>query len=260
MTPSRISMVIAAGALVLVGLLAAALFSPSEKDDPPADTTAKDPEIEILSPAARQVQDYPVLPPPPAATPPAPARTENPAPAPVERPAPKPSDKPAPRVIDYTIKPRDMISKLAARNGVTTADIYALNPGLNDATASKIRAGTVIKLPTGPGATEETAAPFAAPGTVKTESKYFARREITAKAGDTAASLAVENYGGSLAPIAEIVRANSHMPKGFRCTGGEQLILPAWGAAPADTRVENTGRVEPAGPTASRDSIIPPRR
>jgi LysM repeat protein len=250
MTRSRISMIVAAGALVLVGLLAFALFSPDKGDAAP-EATSKEKAIDKMpvpkaDTAPRQVG--PIVtnnstPVPPASPPPA---------APVMERKTEPV-KTAPSVIDYTIKPGDMISKLAARNGVTTADIYALNPGLNDSTAAKIRAGTVIKLPTGPGAKAEEPRHVEAPKAPE----GIAARVVRARAGQDAASLAREYYG-SLAPVADIARANADtLGLGFRCKGGEEIILPAWGAG-ANSRIEHTGG-EAAKPVASRDSLIPKR-
>lgn len=253
MTRSRISMIVAAGALVLVGLLAFALFSPDKGAATP-DATSKEKAIDKMPPPKADTAPKPVGPivtnnstPVPSAgapssTPPAPPVEKKPEPV-----------KAAPSVIDYTIKPGDMISKLAARNGVTTADIYALNPGLNDSTAARIRAGTVIKLPTGPGARVEEPRHVEAPKAPE----GIAARVVRAKAGQDAASLAREYYG-SLAPVAEIARANADtLGLGFRCKGGEEIILPAWGAG-ANSRIEHTGG-EAARPVASRDSLIPKR-
>lgn len=244
MTRSRISMVVAAGALVLVGLLAAALFSPSD-ETPTEETTNTEEVAKVETPKATQsVLGNPVTPPV------APAPVVAPTPAEVV-PTPAPV-KEAPKVIDYTIKSGDMISKIASRHGVKKEDIYALNPGLDDKTAGKIRVGQVIKVPTGPGAVAESAP--TAPG----RSDYYPRRVITAEAGDTAFQLAVEHYG-SISRFEAIIKANPDLPWKDRLVGGEQVVLPEWGTAPAGTKVEEPKKTE-AKPTVARDTLIPPKR
>lgn len=246
MTRSRISMVVAAGALVLVGLLAAALFSPS--DEQPAEETAtpKDQVAKVETPkGTASVLGNPVVQPVVAPQPVAPAPVAAPAPA----PAPV---KETPKVIDYTIKSGDMISKIASRHGVKKEDIYALNPGMDDKTAAKIRVGQVIKVPTGPGAVAET------PAAAQKSGEYFPRRVITAEAGDTAFQLAVEHYG-SISMFERIIQANPGLPWKDRLVGGEQVVLPEWGTAPAGSKVEEPKKTEPA-PTVARDSLIPPKR
>ncbi len=52
-----------------------------------------------------------------------------------------------PALITYTIKPGDMISKIAQNFECKRSDIYAANPGLNDQTALKIRPGQKIIIP-----------------------------------------------------------------------------------------------------------------
>lgn len=251
MTRSRISMVVAAGALVLVGLLAAALFSPS--DDQPVEETTKTDEVAKVEPpkATQSVLGNPV------ATPPVPVVAPAPVSAPaVSAPAQTPvasAPKEAPRVIDYTIKAGDMISRIASRHGVKKEDIYALNPGLDDKTAGKIRVGQVIKVPTGPGATLET------PKAESAQSgDYFPQRTITAQPGDTAFQLAVEHYG-SISMYDRIIKANPGLPWKDRLVGGEQVTLPEWGTPPARSKVEEPRKDTPAA-TVQRDSLIPPKR
>lgn len=248
MTRSRISMVVAAGALVLVGLLAAALFSPSDEQPVEETATPKDAVAKVETPkGTASVLGNPVV--QPVVAPPTPAPV--PVVAPVPAPAPAPV-KEAPKVIDYTIKSGDMISKIASRHGVKKEDIYALNPGLDDKTAAKIRVGQVIKVPTGPGAVLET------PATAQKTGEYFPRRVITAEAGDTAFQLAVEHYG-SISMFERIIQANPGLPWKDRLVGGEQVVLPEWGTAPAGSKVEEPKKTE-AAPTVSRDSLIPPKR
>ena len=50
----------------------------------------------------------------------------------------------APGYSSYVVKPGDSLSKIAAAHGFRTADVLAVNPGLN---ANKIRAGQSIVLP-----------------------------------------------------------------------------------------------------------------
>jgi len=245
MTRSRISMVVAAGALVLVGLLAAALFSPSDEQPAEPAPSPKDTVAKVEPPkATASVLGNTVTPPvvAPLPTPPAPVAAPTPTPVPV----------PVPKIIDYKIKSGDMISKIASAHGVKKEDIYALNPGLDDKTAAKIRVGQVIKIPTGPGAVAE------APDNPGSSGEYFARRVITAEAGDTAFQLAIEHYG-TISMFERIIRANPELPWKDRLLGGEQVVLPEWGTAPAGSKVEQPKKAEPA-PTVERDTLIPAKR
>ncbi len=245
MTRSRISMVVAAAALVLVGLLAVALFSPTE-EKPAESTNAKEDVAKVEAPkATASVLGNPVAVPAPAVQAPV-----VPTPAPVaEKPAPV-----APTIIDYKVRAGDMISKIASAYGVKKEDIYALNPGLDDKTAGKIRVGQILRVPTGPGALAEAEKAEQA----KLAASYIAETTITAQPGDTAFQLAVEHYG-KLSMYVEIMKANPTLPWKDRLQGGEKVLLPAMGIAPKGAKVEEPKKEEPK-PTVARDTLIPARR
>lgn len=243
MTKSRISMIVAAAGLVLVGLLAAALFSPG-KDEPVEPQKESDDAVKpvpvqaaISNPLGYKVE-VPVEAPKPEVVAPKPVPVK---PEPVAKPA-------AGGVVDYTIKAGDMISKIATAHGCKATDIYKLNPGLDASTASKIKVGQVIKVPVGEKGAEAVAKAGDEP---KQSGDYFPRRVVVAEPGDTAFSLAIEHYG-SRQMFRMIVDANPLLPWVDRLSGGEEVVLPEFGKAPAGSK--------PAGETVERSSLIPARK
>lgn len=56
----------------------------------------------------------------------------------------KPAEKPASAATTYTVVAGDVLSKIAAKTGVSAADIQKANPGVN---LSKIKVGQEIKIP-----------------------------------------------------------------------------------------------------------------
>ncbi|MBX3459482.1 MAG: LysM peptidoglycan-binding domain-containing protein [Planctomycetes bacterium] len=252
MTKSRISMVVAAAGLVLVGLLAAALFSPGS-DEPETDETAKKDDIKQVDPApvrTTNVLGYDVVTPPLQSDP---TPKPEPKPQPEVKPAPKPEVKPEAKggIIEHKIKAGDMISKLASQYGCKVEDIYKANEGLDASNAHKIRVGQTIRIPTGGAGAD-----------VATESKptgdWFPARSVTAEAGDTAYSLAVQYYG-NMYLFRKIVDANPGIKWDDRLKGGESVSLPEHGTAPASSKVEKT-ESKPAKESVARDSLIPPRK
>lgn len=248
MTKSRISMVVAAAGLVLVGLLAAALFSPGS-DEPEIDESAKTEEIKPVDATpvrTSNVLGYDVVTPP---------LESDPAPKPQVKPEPKPEVKPEPKpeakggIVEHKIKPGDMISKLAVQYGCKVEDIYKANDGLDASNAHKIRVGQVLRIPTGGSGAE-----------VKAETKpagdWFPARSITAEAGDTAYSLAVQYYG-NMYMFRKIVDANPGIQWDDRLKGGESVSLPEHGTAPAKVA---TKEEKPAAESVERSSLIPPRK
>jgi phage tail protein X len=245
MNKSRISMIVAAAGLVLVGLLAAVLFTPG--DDAPAEEQAATDEVTpVDAPPVvemKSVLDYeldvpPIAPPKPDV---------KPDPKPVEPVVPTP--KADGGVIEYKIQSGDMISKLASKYGCTSEDIYKLNDGLNKDTASKIRVGQTIKIPVG----EKGAEAVAEVGT-KGSADYQPKRTVVAEAGDTAFSLAIEYYGARNL-FRKIIDANPDLPWSDRLKGGEEVVLPEVGTGPT-----TTGKEAPAKDTVERSSLIPPRK
>jgi len=244
MNKSRISMIVAAAGLVLVGLLAAVLFTPG--DEAPAEEVASDevtpvdPEpVKMTSVLGYQV-DVPQVPTPEVKP------EVKPQPA-----VPVPAPKEEGGVIEYKIQAGDMISKLATKYGCKVEDIYKLNDGLNKDTASKIRVGQVVKIPVGSKGAEAVA--NAGTETPKPSSDYVPQRTVIAEAGDTAFSLAIEYYGARNL-FRKIVDANPGIDWSERRQGGEEVILPALGTAPA------TASKDKPGETVERSSLIPPRK
>lgn len=253
MTRSRISMLVAAAGLILVGLLAAALFTPS--DDEPAEATTPESEVAKVEPVQQTT-----LPNPLGYTLPTPQVQPQPVPAvqPVVQPEPRPEPaKPeaAGGVVEYKVASGDMISKIASRHGCKAEDIYALNPGLNAQTASKIRVGQVLKVPVGKDGAAAVEQARNGEGAPASAGDYFPRRVIKAEAGDTAMGLAVEHYGARHL-FRMIMEANPDLPWADRLKGGEEVVLPEWGKAPASVVKEP----KPAPAAVQRDSVIPPRK
>jgi LysM repeat protein len=246
MNKSRISMIVAAAGLVLVGLLAAVLFTPGDNETTEETTQTSDvTPVEAKGVEMKNVLDYKLD--VPEIKPPVPVDTPKPVVKPVVEPQPTP--KVAGGVIDYTIQPGDMISKLASKYGCKAEDIYKLNDGLNKDTASKIRVGQTIKIPTGgPGA--ETTSNVESKGSAD----YQAARTVIAEPGDTAFSLAIEYYGARNL-FRKIIDANPTLPWSDRWKGGEEVMLPEIGTAPSTASKE-----APAKTTVERDSLIPPRK
>jgi LysM repeat protein len=249
MNKSRISMIVAAAGLVLVGLLAAVLFTPgdTEPSDEQAATEQVTP-VESKGVEMKSVLDYELDVPTIAPPKPEPAPT----PAPVQPVDPTPKVEGG--VIDYKIQSGDMISKLASKYGCTSEDIYKLNDGLNRETASKIRVGQVIRIPVG----EKGAEAVASEGT-RGSADYQPKRIVIAEAGDTAFSLAIEYYGARNL-FRKIVDANPDLPWSDRLSGGEEVVLPEIGTAPSTASKETTDKETTGKETVERSSLIPPRK
>ena len=251
MTRSRISMVVAAAGLLLVGLLAAALFTPSSDDTAEEQTqdtakTEKTEPVEMTSVLDYKI-DVPAIEPPKSTPEVKPAPTET-------KPTPTVAPKAVGGVVEHTIQPGDMISKLAVKYGCTSEDIYKLNDGLNKDTASKIRVGQVVKIPTGEKGAQAVANAGKTDGTVKASADYQPARTVIAEPGDTAFSLAIEYYGARNL-FRKIIDANPKLPWSDRLTGGEEVLLPSHGTAPSTASAE-----KPSGDTVERSSLIPPRK
>lgn len=250
MNKSRLSMIVAAAGLVLVGLLAAVLFTPGDTDTPEETSQTSDvTPVEAKGVEMKNVLDYkldvpPITPPTPVT--PVPVKPD---PKPIVAPTPTPAPKAEGGIIEYTIQPGDMISKLASKYGCKAEDIYKLNDGLNKETASKIRVGQKIKIPSG-----EAGAEAVANAGTKGSDDYQAARTVIAEPGDTAFSLAIEYYGARNL-FRKIIDANPSLPWSDRLKGGEEVMLPEIGTAPSTASKES-----PAKETVSRDSLIPPRK
>ena len=247
MTRSRLSMIVAAAGLVLVGLLAAVLFTPG--DDAPTDETIADDTVTPVEPTVIQTTNplgYEIDVPKIEIKPEPVVETK-----PEKKPEPKVEPAPTPKVeggvIDYTIQSGDMISKIAVKYGCKVEDIYKLNDGLTRETANRIRVGQVIKVPVG----EKGAEAVANVGNTPASADYQPRRVVTAEAGDTAFSLAIEHYGARNM-FRKIIDANPELPWQDRLKGGEQVVLPEIGTAASSPK--------PAADKVERDSLIPPRR
>ncbi len=247
-------MVVAAAGLVLVGMLAFVLFKPSNDAQIEEQTATKDdvkPLKTDVQPAS-SLYDWktPVMATPePVVAPPVTAAPTTPAQPAVPKPESKPTVKPG--VIDYKIQAGDMVSKLAVKYGCTTSDIYKVNDGLDSSNAHKLRVGQTIRIPVGGDTTVSTSGETA--GASQSKGDYFPRRVITAAAGDSAMQLAVEHYG-SMSLFRMIMNANPDLSWDLKLRGGEQVVLPEFGYAPASAPAK--------APTDSveRSSLIPTRR
>lgn len=252
LTKGRISLLIAAGGLLLVGLLAAALFVPGGEDAAPEAAPKKKETPVKMDVAVNPATSLPGSMGLPKVTPEAtPTPAVSPTPA---QPKAEPAREPAkPAIIEYKVQPGDMLAKIAKKYGCKLEDIYKLNEGLTPATANKIRVGQVIRVPNGPGAVVETTAPE------KAEAKGFARRVVKAEAGDTAFSLAIEYYGAR-ALFRLIMEANPDLPWSDRLKGGEEVVLPQWGEVEAAPEPAKGTSTEKPKETVERDGLIPARR
>jgi LysM repeat protein len=262
MTRNRISMVVAAAGLILVGLLAAALFSPGN-NEPTDEPIAQEDDIQPVE-ANTQLRvpipyeiDVPELDVEEIVKKP---ETTEIKPKPEAKPEPVPKQEGG--IIEYTIQRGDMISKIAVRHGCSVNDIYAINDGLDSSNANRIRIGQVIKVPVGKAGSEAVAAASSGSGSGNTTQSssssgmVYPERVIAAEAGDTSLSLAVEHYGARHL-FRLIVLANPDINWAERLKGGEQVVLPAVGD---NSQVQNTEGSAGTPTRVERNSIIPARR
>jgi LysM repeat protein len=235
-------------------MLAFVLFKPSTDDQTEEQTATKDDvkpikaDTQPTNPLYQWQQPVMQTPVPETAPPVGPTPT-----TPNQRAVPKPEPTPTvkPGVIDYKIQPGDMVSKLAVKHGCTTSDIYKVNDGLDSSNAHKLRVGQTIRIPVGGDTTVSAGSETV--GATQSQGDYFPRRVITAAAGDSAMQLAVEHYG-SMSLFRMIMNANPDLTWDLKLRGGEQVVLPEFGNAPASAAAN--------APTHSveRGSLIPGRR
>ena len=252
LTKGRISLLIAAGGLLLVGLLAAALFVPSGSEGTEETVSKK----KVEKPVKMEATVNPLASLPGSIGLPS-VKVEGTLPSdPLSAKPEAPKEAAKPTIVDYKVQSGDALSKIAKKYGCKVEDIYKLNDGLTAANANKIRVGQVIRVPNGPGVVVEQPAE-------KAESKGVPQRVVKAEAGDTAFSLAIEYYG-SRSLFRMIVDANPTLPWSDRLKGGEEVILPAYGeqVQSKDSKAEPAATVkkEEVKATVERDSLIPPRR
>ncbi|MCK6439055.1 MAG: LysM peptidoglycan-binding domain-containing protein [Planctomycetes bacterium] len=141
-------LVFAGAAIVMLSFGALMIFSDGDEGNSPPPLTAAQTQPALL-----------VLPPSPVVTPlpgelPVPTTEGTGTPnSPAGRTtAPKPVEQPkqpsAPgQVVSYEIQSGDMVSKIASKYGCKRKDIYDLNEGLNDQTATRLQVGQKIKVP-----------------------------------------------------------------------------------------------------------------
>lgn len=138
----------------------------------------------------------------------------------------------------YKVKAGDSISKIAAANGFRTADVLAVNPGLN---ANKIRVGQTIVLPGAAKAGTATAkAPAAAPKTATAAGGTYVVQK-----GDILGRIA-HKFG---VKVADLKKANGLTSD--KIVVGQKLVIP--GAKAAQPKVH----AEKAQPVADKTSKAP---
>jgi LysM repeat protein len=239
----HLSMVVAAGALMLVGLHAALLFTSGEEETTPEEGT-KTAEVNKVK------VEPPTIPTNPLGYPTATPEVEEPVEE--ETPVDPTPEEPKPEtggVIDYKIKNGDAIIKIARNHGCKAEDIYALNDGLDKSNAHKIRVGKTIKVPVG-----EAGMKAVKNSGTKTEVETVEERTIVAEARDNMYSLSLDHYG-AMRHFRKIMDANPHVDWDKPLKGGEQILLPAVGMQPktVEAKVPEKAKVE-------RKSLIPSRR
>lgn len=247
LTKGRVSLIIAAGGLLLVGLLAAALFVPSSSDEGTEKVSKKSEKPVKMEATVNPVKSLPAQMGAPTVT----AESTNVKPA--ETPKVEPPKETKPAIIDYKVQSGDMLAKIAKKYGCKVEDIYKLNEGLNAQTANKIRVGQVIRVPNGPGAVDQPVS------TDKPEQTGFSKRVVKAEAGDTAFSLAIEYYGAR-SMFRLIMEANPNLPWSDRLKGGEEVVLPAYGQAEKSPETVKETTTDKPKETVERDGLIPARR
>ncbi|MCF6227226.1 MAG: LysM peptidoglycan-binding domain-containing protein [Planctomycetes bacterium] len=241
----HLSMVVAAGALMLVAVLAATLFTPDD------DKTSKNKGKKEQS-ISKVKLDTPPIPTPPLGYKTKKVEIEEAPDTPVDPIAvqPEPPKVTAKKggVIDYKIKNGDAIIRIAKKYGCTPEDIYALNDGLDKSNAHKIRVGKTIKVPVG----VEGMKAVKNSGAVKPE-RVSTEQTIVAEARDNMYSLSLDHYG-VMRHFRKIMDANPHIDWDKPLQGGEQVTLPAIGGSgkTVSNNVPEKAKVE-------RKSIIPSR-
>ena len=141
----------------------------------------------------------------------------------------------------YTVKAGDSLSKIAVANGFRTADVIAVNPGLN---ANKIRIGQTIVLPGTPksGATAPKSAAAAPKPATAAGGTYIVQK------GDILGRIA--NKHG--VKVADLKKANGLTSD--KIVVGQKLVIP--GAKAEQTKPANKPS-KPAAPASKATEVKP---
>ncbi|MDP2269444.1 MAG: glycoside hydrolase family protein [Archangium sp.] len=139
-------------------------------------------------------------------------------------PTPPPPSSPT-RKIDYRVRAGDTFSGIAARKGMTTAQLKKINPQIRD--INKINVGQTIHIRLAKKAAAATAT-----------------KTYTVKSGDTFSAIAVRND----LSIAQLSKLNPQVRDINKINVGQKLTLRAKAAAPPQTR-------PPAGPAAPAPTV-----
>lgn len=244
----RLSMVVAAGALILVGVLAVALFTPNEVDESENDSSKEQSvsKVTLVKPTQPPLPlgyeteklNIEVEPVAEAAIPP------------IVPPLEVPKEEAKGGVVDYKVVKGDAVSKIAQAHGCKAADIYAINDGLDKSNAHKIRIGQTIKIPVGAAGLE--AVKNSKPST--SEKTSVSERTIVAEARDNSISLSIDHYG-VMHHFRKIIDANPHIDWDSPLKGGEQVLLPGIG----DASKKSVGNTAPDKTKVERKTLIPTR-
>ncbi len=109
---------------------------------------ASTPNVQPSSPTSTvptSVPSSPTLTVPSPVITPTPSATPQPTITPTPESTPTPSATPTPEVVVYTVRPGDTLSQIAARFGVTVAQILEVNPEITD--PDRIQVGQKIVIP-----------------------------------------------------------------------------------------------------------------
>ena len=153
----------------------------------------------------------------------APSAATTPSPTPTPTP-PTPPTSPT-RKIDYRVRAGDTFSGIAARKGMTTAQLKKINPQVRD--INKINVGQTIHIRLAKKAAAATAT-----------------KTYTVKSGDTFSAIAARND----ISISALSKLNPQVRDINKINVGQKLTLKAKAAAPAQTR-------PPAGPAAPTPTV-----
>lgn len=147
----------------------------------------------------------------------------------------------------YTVKNGDSLSKIAAAHGLRTADVLAMNPGID---SNKIKVGQVIYLPaTGKGVNASgKSSGLATPTSYATS----AGGTYTVKKGDILGRIAKANG----VKIADLKKANNLTSDTIKI--GQKLVIPGKAAAKTTTagvsKKENTGAATKSASDSNKSS------
>ncbi len=141
----------------------------------------------------------------------------------------------------YVVKSGDSLSKIAAAHGFRTADIVAVNPGINP---NKIRVGQHIVLP-GASSAKPVSAKATAPKAVAAGGTYVVKK------GDILGRIAIKHG----VKVADLKKANGLTSD--KIAIGQKLVIP--GAKTVAQPKNNGAKLDPVQPKVTTSEVQSPK-